>query len=144
MRPLSKYAVCGIACILFLSPVSVTTATELVWTFINPSFVGGSYFNASWLMASAQAQNRHVEKSPGYQRPDPMADFEYNLNRQLLSRLTTKILNEAFGEDPENPLEPGEYIIGDYIINVTTNGGITVEITDIITGDTTTVQIPYY
>ena len=144
MRPLQKYAICGIACILFLVPVSTTTATELVWTFINPSFVGGSSFNASWLMASAQVQNRHVEKSPGYQRPDVMDDFEYNLNRQLLSRLTTKILSEAFGEDPENPLEPGEYIIGDYIINVTTNGGITVEITDIITGDTTTVQIPYY
>ena len=42
------------------------------------------------------------------------------------------------------PLQTGEYIIGDYIINITTDGGITVEITDIITGDTTIVQVPYY
>ena len=144
MRPLQKYAICGIACILFLSPVSVTTATELVWTFINPSFVGGSSFNAAWLMASAQAQNRHVEPALGYQRPDPMEDFEDNLNRQLLSRLSSKILSEAFGEDMENPLEPGEYVIGDYIIDIGTNGGITVEITDTITGNTTTVHVPYF
>jgi len=144
MRPLPKYAIGGIVCVLFLAAASVTTATELVWTFINPSFVGGSPFNASWLMASAQAQNRHMEPTRGYQRPDPMDDFEYNLNRQILSRLTTKIINEAFGEESENPLEPGEYIVGDYIINVTTDGGITIVITDIITGDTTTVQIPYY
>ena len=144
MRPLQKYAICGIVCILFLGTAGTAAATELVWTFINPSFVGGSSFNASWLMASAQAQNRHIEQVPGYQRPDPMEDFEYNLNRQLLSRLTTKILDEAFGEETDVPLQTGEYIIGDYIINITTDGQITVEITDVITGGTTIVQVPYY
>ena len=143
MRPLQKYAICGIVCILFVAPVSTTTATELVWSFINPSFVGGSPFNASWLMAAAQAQNKHLEKTLGYQRPDPFDDFENNLNRQLLSRLTTKILDEAFGES-EEPLQTGEYIVGGYIIDISTDGGITVEITDTVTGNTTLVQIPYY
>lgn len=147
MKRLLMYAVCGIVCALFLLTAGVATATELIWTPINPSF-GGPSFNAQWLMASAQAQNKHVEKPKPYkyEPPDPMENFESNLKRQYLYALSRKIMDEAFGE--EGLLPPGEteaqYTVGDYTIDITTNGQITVVITDIFTGDSTTVEIPYY
>ena len=145
MKKLLLYATCGMAGVLLLAPVSVTGASELVWIPINPSF-GGSPYNASWLMASAQAQNRHVAEPEGYTRPDPIDDFEYSLNRALLSRLSRKILDEAFGEEsllPEGETE-AQYTVGDYTIDITTDGQINVQITDTLTGDITIVQVPYY
>jgi len=143
MKKLANYVVGGIACALFLAPLGVAPASELIWTPINPSFGGPSY-NAQWLMASAEAQNRHIEKAAPYTYVNPMDDFQNNLNRQLFSRLTTKILDEAFGEETTVPLQTGQYLIGDYTIDVSTNGNITVLITDNITGNTTTVSVPYY
>ena len=144
MRRLRKYVICGVVCALFLAPVSVTTASELVWAPINPSFVGGLWYNASWLMSSAQVQNKHTEETTPYTTPNLMADFESNLNRQLFSRLSTKILDEAFGEETTTPLQTGQYTVGDYTVDITTNGNISVVITDNITGSTTTVEVPYY
>ena len=141
MKRLLMYVVCGIVCGLFLLPAGVATATELIWTPINPSF-GGYAGNASWLMASATAQNDHVEKPAPYTRPSPFEDFQYTLQRSYLSRLSSQIIDEAFGE--ETTLEPGEYVLGDYTITITTNGQITVVIYDTLTGNSTTVEIPYY
>jgi hypothetical protein len=65
----------------------------------------------------------------------------------MLSRLQTKIIADAFGEDlgGSAPLEPGQYNVGDYYqINIVTNGAITVSITDLLTGQTTTVSVPYF
>jgi len=146
MKSLLMYVVCSIVCGLLLLPAGVATATELVWVPINPSF-GGYAGNASWLMAQAEAQNDHIEEVEPYASPvtDPMEDFKNNLNRQLFSRLSSLLLDEAFGEsDPENPLEPGIYTVGDYTIEITTNGHITVVMTDNITGNSTTITIPYY
>ena len=140
MRKLLKFFVY----VWLLASVSASFATELVWAPINPSFVGGHYLNASWLMSSAQAQNGHVKSNPGYQQTNPMEDFQNNLNRQLFSRLATKILDEAFGEETTVPLQTGQYIVGDYTLDVTTNGNITVVITDNITGSQTVVKVPYY
>jgi len=145
MKRLVMYAICGIFCGLFLMPADTATATELVWVPINPSF-GGYAANATWLMASAQAQNSHVEKAAPYTRPDPMDDFEYTLKRSYLSALSRKIMDEAFGEEgliPEGETE-AHYTFGDYTIDITTNGVITITMTDIVTGDTTVVEIPYY
>ena len=145
MKKLLKFVVCG----LLLAPVSISRATELIWTPINPSF-GGSPYNASWLLASAQAQNSYGDGSSGssfsFPESDLLEDFEKSLNRQLLSRLSRKIVDEAFGEDsllPEGETE-ARYTIGDYEIYVTIDGGISLTLTDILTGNTTTVQIPYY
>ena len=148
MKKLLMYAICGLAGVLFLATVSVTGASELVWIPINPSF-GGYAGNASWLMAAAQAQNDHIEKSDPYTytRPDPFEDFEYTLKRSYLSRLSSAIIDEAFGEGegllPEGETE-AQYTVGDYTIHITANGVISVVITDILTGDTTTVEVPYY
>jgi curli production assembly/transport component CsgF len=139
------YVVVGIACILFLMPAGKAVATELVWVPLNPSF-GGYAGNAAWLMSSAQAQNSHVAETAPYTRPDPMDDFEYTLKRSYLSALSRKIMDEAFGEEgllPEGETEV-QYSLGDYTIDITTNGMISIVITDIATGDTTTVEVPYF
>lgn len=146
MKRLLMYVACGIVCGLFLLPAGVATATELVWTPINPSFGGPSY-NATWLMASAMAQNTHVEKAEPYKRPSPFEDFEYNLQRQYLSRFTMEVMNLAFGEEsvllPVGETE-AQYTVGDFTIDITTDGQITVVITDTLTGSSTTVEVPYY
>jgi curli production assembly/transport component CsgF len=115
MKSLLMFVLGGIVCGLFLMPAEVAVATEIVWVPINPSF-GGYPGNSSWLMASAQAQNKLVEKSAPYTRTDPFEDFEYNLKRQYLSMLSRKIIEEAFGEEegllPEGETE-AQYTVGD-------------------------------
>ncbi len=149
MKTTVIYVVSFIVCACLLVSADIATATELVWVPINPSFGGPSY-NATWLMASAQAQNKLVEKTKPYtyERPDPFEDFEYTLKRQYLYALSRKILNQAFGEEEDLLLPEGEteahYTVGDYKIDVTTNGQITVVLTDITTLDLTTVEIPYF
>lgn len=145
MKRLVMCIVCGIVCGLFLIPAEVATATELVWAPLNPSFGGPSY-NATWLMASAQAQNSYVETAAGYTRPDPFEDFGYDLERRYLSALSQKIIDEAFGEEgllPEGQTDV-QYLIGDYTIDITSNGQLTVVITDGVSGNSTTVAIPYF
>jgi len=148
MKTLAMFLACGIVCGLFFISSGVATATELIWVPINPSFGGPSY-NASWLMASAQAQNKLVEKPKPYTPPtqDPIADFERRLNSQILYRLSSKIVDEAFGEEgllPEGITE-AQYVVGDFRVDVTTDlSQITVKLTDTATGNTTTLQVPYY
>lgn len=143
MNRIVMYLICGIVCALFLMPENVVKATPLIWTPINPSF-GGSPFNGQWLLAQAEAQNKFVEKKKPWTMPtrDPIQDFQNSLNRQILYKLSSKIVNAAFGEEG---LEPGHYNLDDYTIDVSsTISGIKVVITDTGTGNTTTVEIPYY
>lgn len=145
MKRLLMYAICGFACALLLMTTSFTPASELVWSPINPNFVGGNYLNGTWLLSQAQAQNSHVRDTPGYQRDDPVTEFEDNLNRELLDRLATKILDEAFGEDTGDsvPLKEGVYVVGDYTIVIDTSSTlINIEITN--GGSSTVIQVPYY
>lgn len=129
----------GVAvCALCLASVNGAAASELVYTPINPSF-GGSPLNGQWLLNSAQAQNRFTESL--WQR-DPLEDFQNMLTRQILYRMSRNIIDEAFGEDT---LQPGHYEVGDYTIDITTDGQVvTVLITDTLTGNSTTIEVPYY
>ena len=139
MRKLVVYLICGAVCALFLGNANIVAASELVYTPINPSF-GGNPFNAQWLLDQAQAQNRFEEE---WER-DQLEEFEDMLTRQIFYRMVRFITDEAFGEYDEE-LQPGHYEIGNYHIDVSTDGVvITVVIRDIVTGDTTTIEVPYY
>jgi len=136
MRKLVVCLICGAICGLFLANANIVAASELVYTPINPSF-GGSPLNGRWLLDSAQVQNRFEEEI------DLMEEFKEMLDRQILYRMTRMIMEEAFGE--EEAFRPGSYEIGDYIIDIGTDGEvITVVMTDTVTGDTTIVEVPYY
>ena len=121
---------------------SQISASEIVWKPINPAF-GGYYYNAQWLMSTAQAQKTKDTSSPySYSSRDPLKDFQESLNRQILSRLSSKLITQMFGEAE---LEPGHYEIGDYIIDVTPGEqGIRIDISDPVTGQDTSIELPYY
>jgi len=122
---------------------SPVMASQLVWTPINPSF-GGNPYNASWLMSSAQAQNKLKEPVGISQYPtrDPLEDFQQNLSRQILSRLSSQLIQKAF---KEREMEPGHYEVGGFIIDISeTMTGIGVLILDPSTGAQTAVEIPFY
>ena len=141
MRKLVVCLICGAICALFLGNANRALTSELVYTPINPSF-GGSPFNGQWLLDQAQAQNRFTESYEW--RREPLEEFQDMLTRQILYRMASAIINEAFGEYGE-ALQPGHYEIGNYTIDISTDGVvITVVIADIVTGNMTTIEVPYY
>ncbi len=135
--------VCIFTIFLFLMP-AVASASPLVFAFLNPSF-GGSPFNGQWMLAQAEAQNKHIEKTKPFKMPkrDPVTDFKESLNRQILYKLSSRIVNAAFGEEG---LEPGHYDLDDYTINIMTSplDGIRLTITDKLGGGQTIIEVPYY
>ncbi len=116
-------------------------ATELVYEPINPSF-GGNPMNGNFLLNQAEMQNDH--KDPALSdRNDPLEDFQQSLTRQILYRLASQIVDQAFGEFGDD-LQGGHYEFGNYIIDVNPVEGenITVTIIDTATGGTTSINVP--
>ena len=117
-------------------------AQDFVYEPKNPAF-GGSYLNYSWLLNSAQSQNKLEDpaQTSGYGR-DALTDFEESLNRQILNQLSRKIVENQFGEEG---LQDGQYTLGNYqIIIGSDEGGVNININDTNTGNTTTVVVPYF
>ena len=117
---------------------------QFVYMPINPSF-GGNYFNGSFLLSEAQAQNKFVQSSVPYSsyQTDPLQNFKSSLNSQILSLLSRNLVSKIFGEDAFQT--EGKYEIGDYIINVVPgSSGIHIDITDTGKGNSTSIDIPYY
>jgi curli production assembly/transport component CsgF len=116
-----------------------TTAQQLVYTPINPSF-GGSPLNGNWLLSYAQLQDLTTDPS-AQTEDDPLAAFEDNLNRSILNQISRQITESLFGE---TGLTEGQFEFGDFQINITeTLDGLNISIFDIITGNETTIFIPY-
>lgn len=115
--------------ILFNSQLS---ATELVYTPINPSF-GGNPLNGNFLLQKAQSQNAHSSQKPGLSFVDK---FREALERNIINSLTRRI---ADGEVVEGVYETGEYIIE---VNQDTDGSVLVTVTNQETGDVTVIRIP--
>ncbi|WP_303311965.1 curli production assembly/transport component CsgF [Hymenobacter sp. BT730] len=129
--------------LLFLGCQHQALAQDLVYEPKNPAFGGGNSFNYSWLLSSAQSQNKLEDQDlkKGFER-DPLKDFEENLNQQILSNLARKLVASQFGE---SELQEGTYIIGVYeIVVAPSSDGVSVQVTDTGTGDQTTVVIPFY
>jgi curli production assembly/transport component CsgF len=95
------------------------------------------------MLAQAEAQKPKEEAETYYStETDPLEDFSESLNRQILSRLSSRLIQSAFGEAD---LEAGHYEIGNFIIDIEDiDSGIRVIITDPSTGQDTTIEIPYY
>jgi len=117
-----------VACLLALSLSAPAWATELVYTPVNPSF-GGNPTNASGLLSVAQAQN-HTRAPVA----SPLQTFNDNLQRSILSRLSSEALSSLFGKDAT--LSPGTYQLAGYTITVTgvKGGDLTIVTTENSTG----------
>lgn len=126
--------------LMFVSNLIVSD--ELVWTPINPSF-GGNPYNATWLMNSAKIQNQYPEEVPDkdYQK-DPLEQFQENLNRQLLRRLASSIVDQIYGDSGVNE---GSYSVGDYLIDIEEREtSVVIMIDDMATGNQTLMEIPNF
>lgn len=120
------------------------SATELIYTPINPSF-GGNPLNANMLLSKAQAQNKH--KAPVIEK-DYAEQFQDSLQRTYLNRMVREITNMAFGEDSEDSIfnQDSIFMSGDYQIEVitSTTDTITVKITNMLDGTIVVIEVPRF
>lgn len=129
----------------------LVVAQELVYTPINPSF-GGSPLNGSYLLNKANAQN--TETAPTDERS--YADrLQESLERAYISRIVREITDLAFGEEtvdadgnviPSIFDENSTFLSGDFQVELITENpdSLVVEITNILTGEVTIVEIPRF
>ena len=130
---------------LFLGGAERVAAAELVHQFINPSF-GGSPFNGQPLLNSAILQNQFGDAAAAaaaFTPRSPLEDFQSRLDRAILSQLSRQIVDSIFGEEVDVP--EGTFDTGDFLIEITEDlDGVTIAILDQVTGDSTTVQVPFF
>lgn len=118
-------------------------AQDFTYKAKNPAF-GGDTFNYQWLQSSATAQNDTKDPSAVNisRERDPLQQFQESLNQQILGQLAQKLVGNKFG-NPNDPLRPGNYNVGNYQIGVTpSGGGFVLRITDTTTGGQTTITVP--
>ena len=140
--------------IIMLSTVALcapSMAQELVYTPINPSF-GGSPLNGSYLLNKANAQN--TKTAPTVERS--YADrLQESLERAYINRIVREITDLAFGEEsfdangnviPSIFDENSVFVSGDFEVELITENpdSLVVEITNILTGEVTIVEIPRF
>ncbi len=119
-------------------------AQTLIYRPLNPAF-GGSYLNYSWLLNSAEAQNKIADPADALKDQEKelsaVEEFGASLQRQLLNRLSRQLLDNRFGEQG---LQPGTFQFGDLQVDVTEGAeGLVIRIID-ANGGESTVTVPYF
>lgn len=131
--------------ILFLFLLITTCfvySQEIVYKPINPSFLGGNSFNASWLLSQASAQNKYKEKTTDKNTKSDLEKFTESLNRQLLNQISRNLFDNQFGSDG---LQEGTFTFGSLVVDVSqTADGMQFSIFDTNTGEQTVIVIPNY
>lgn len=121
---------------------SFSFAGELVYTPRNPSF-GGNPFYSEHLLGVANSNNKFEKPSSNsglLTQQDPSKEFERVIQSSLLSRISSQIADQIYGE---NARDSGRFVIGSTTVDFTKSGGSTsVTITDTSTGGHTLIQIP--
>ncbi len=127
--------------ILFLMLYSlISTAQEIVYKPINPSFLGGNSFNASWLLNQANSQNKYKEKTADKDVQSDLDRFTESLNRQLLNQISRDLFDNQFGD---GGFQEGTFTFGSLVVDVSqTLDGMSFTIFDINTGEQTVIIIP--
>jgi curli production assembly/transport component CsgF len=115
---------------------------DLVYKPINPAF-GGDSFNYQWLLSSAQEQNDFKETADySFQDQDPLTQFEQDLNRQILSQLSRRLVTDVFGEEG---LKDGIFNLGSFQIEISNStDGVHINILNVSNGGETTIIVPYF
>lgn len=138
------FKICAAAMValgLMLADAPEAAAQQLVYRPINPAF-GGNPGNYSWLLSSAQAQQRR-DDTDRFAR-DPLSDFSDGLQRQVLSALSRELVVNRFGSQLDLTRE-GRFDLGDFIIDVQPGlTGVDIRVTNVLTGDETVVTIPNF
>lgn len=127
-----------LTCALAIAVITSASATELVYTPVNPSF-GGSPLNGTWLLGSAQAQN-------DYKDPDALdrsslggGSAIQRFTNQLEGRLLSQLLADV------NDGNTGSLTTDDFIVNIINDSGnLNIHITDLLTGEVSEIQVNGY
>lgn len=118
-------------------------SSELVYTPINPSF-GGSALNGSFLLSKAQAQNKNKASQSKKSFEEKISDA---IERATISDIVSKYKDTVLGENAVfNSEEDSTFLSGDYQIDILSanSDSITIEITDLLTGKVTIIEIPKF
>ncbi len=110
-------------------------ASELVYTPVNPNF-GGSPLNGSFLLNQAQAQNDFEDddlSGSSFETPSDLDRFVSSLQSRLIGQLLADI-----GDGNTGSLTTDQFSIA---VNDDGAGGLEVLVTDLLTGDTTTIAV---
>jgi curli production assembly/transport component CsgF len=140
-----------ITAVAVLIASSNLSASELIYTPISPSF-GGSPLNGSFLLNKANSQNTHTASTAERSYGDRLQE---SLERAYINRIVREITSLAFGEQEfdanGNPIpsifdETSLFVSGDFQISLLTSNpdSLIVEITNIITGEVTIIEIPRF
>ncbi|CAE6890348.1 MULTISPECIES: curli assembly protein CsgF [Pseudomonas] len=113
---------------------TAVSATELVYTPVNPSF-GGNPINGSYLLGNAQAQNDYKDPDTpdfSYEQPSALDRFTDQLQSRLLSQLLTDVGNG----------NTGSLSTDSFLINIVDDSGaLSVEVTDKLTGEVSVIEV---
>ena len=115
-----------------------TSASDLVYVPINPSF-GGNPFNSSHLLGVATAQSKYKDPT-AISASDPASQFLRTLQSRLLSSLATQITDVIFGEGAQDSglIKFGEQEIS-FVRGV---DSVTLTITNNADGSVTEIIVP--
>jgi curli production assembly/transport component CsgF len=113
---------------------------QLVYKPLNPAF-GGDTFNYNWLLNSATAQNGFTDPSKeSEEETSSLQSFTDNLNRQLLSRISSELFSQQFGD---SELQPGTFTFGSLEVEIAEGiSGLIINILDTTTGEQTQIIVP--
>ena len=127
---------------LLLLPCSFLFTDELIWKPINPSF-GGNPYNSTWMLNTAQAENKFTDEDLyTYSEQDPIDQFQETLNRLILNRLASQIVDSIYEGDE---LKIGQFEMGNFMVDISEEGDIMIiTIFDLLTGNQTTLEMPYF
>lgn len=116
-------------------------AQQIVYTPVNPSF-GGSGFNSSYLLGTADAQNQFKNKTGSVAgSTDYTQQFIQMLETRIYSALAQKVSDTLFGSNCSASCS-GEIALGDQKVSYLNDGTkMTLNISD-ASGKITTITIP--
>lgn len=136
-----------LASVVFISAIApAIQAQQLIYTPVSPSF-GGSSFNSAHVLSIAEIHRPDPPSRSGGELGRPGTTqtdfFVRQLENRILSELSRNITDAIFGEGAE---PTGTFSFNDTELNFETllDGTIVVQIIDLATGSTTTIEIPAF
>ncbi len=141
LRSISVLALIGVL-FTVLKPVSAR-AQDLTYEPRNPSF-GGRSVNGSFLLNTAKTQNPYKGQGGiGRFGRNPLQNFERRLQRQVLNQISRKVIENRF--DEIDLTQEGSFDFDQFSVDITPGpGGISINVFNKQTGESTTVEIPRF
>lgn len=129
---------------------SQVSASELIYQPINPNF-GGNPLNGPNLLNLANAQNSFQDPNADdflFDEESTIQDFADSLNRLILASLAGLIVDEVFADADTGGLDDGinTFTTDGFSISIDTSSGdsLSVDLVDLISGESTSIQVPYF